>query len=223
MPKLKSSTVEADHRLQCVGLVPIFATLPETERSQVAEVARTRHYQRQEMIYVPGDRSGLHLVHRGQVKVFRVTESRAEQLIRILGPGEFLGKTALLLAAEASDCAMAIQPIEVCSISQEGIRELLEGHPDVALDLLQSVSERLHVAEEQLSSMSGLPVAERLAQHLLELAVAAEDTSFRLPSTKKDLAAYLGTTADAEPATRHDAGSAAHPDRTWPRGGDSRA
>lgn len=200
MPKPKNnhadSTAAGDHRLYCVNLVPIFAALPDDDRRRVASVARTRHYDRQEIIYVPGDLPGLHIVHRGQVKTFRTTESGAEQLIRILGPGDFLGETALLSTLKASDHAVAIAPSEVCSIGRSEIHELLQDHPNVALEMLRVVAERLHTAEEQLSSMSGLSVAQRLAQHLLELATAAGSTSFRLASTKKDLAAYLGTTAE---------------------------
>ncbi len=199
MPKPRSSpprTAEGDHRVYCVSLVPLFAALSDDNRARVAAVARTRHYDRQEMIYIPGDHPGLHIVHSGQVKTFRATESGTEQLIRILGAGDFLGETALLVTLEASDYAVAIEPSEVCSIGQAEIHELLREYPDVALEMLRLVAERLHVAEEQLSSMSGLSVAERLAQHLLELATAAGTTSFRLASTKKDLAAYLGTTAE---------------------------
>lgn len=192
----RSGAAAHDHRFQCVSLVPIFAALTEEDRHRVASVARTRHYDRQEMIFVPGDRPGLHIVHRGQVKTYRVTETGGEQLLRIVGPGDFLGETAMLTTVEASDFAEAIQPSEVCSISRDDIHDLLERNPAVALGMLEAVAGRLHLAEEQLSSMSGLSVAERLAKHLLEQSDAAGATRFRLASTKRDLAAYLGTTAE---------------------------
>jgi CRP/FNR family transcriptional regulator len=192
----RRSAAAHDHRFQCVSLVPVFAALPEEDRHRLAATARTRHYDRQEMIFVPGDRPGLHIVHRGQVKTYRVTETGGEQLLRIVGPGDFLGETAMLTSVEASDFAVAIQPSEVCSISRDDLHELLERNPAVTLDLLEAVAGRLHAAEEQLSSMSGLSVAERLAKHLLEHSAAAGTTTFRLASTKKDLAAYLGTTAE---------------------------
>lgn len=185
-----------DHRFQCVSLVPIFAGLPEEARHQIAAVARTRHYDRQELVHVPGDEVGLHIVHGGQVKTYRLTESGGEQLIRLLGPGDFLGETALLTETQASDFAMALRPSEVCSISRADMTELLRTHADVTLAMLERVAGRLHDAESQLSSMSGLSVAERLARHLLELAESAGSTSVQLRSTKKDLASYLGTSPE---------------------------
>jgi len=192
----RSRAAAHDHRFRCISLVPIFATLTDDDRHRVASVARTRRYDRHEMIFVPGDRPGLHIVHRGQVKTYRVTETGGEQLLRIVGPGDFLGETAMFTTVEASDFAMAIQPSEVCSISRDDIHALLERNPEVALDLLEAVAGRLHVAEEQLSSISGLSVGQRLARHLLEQSAAAGTTRFRLACTKKDLASYLGTTAE---------------------------
>lgn len=192
----RSSAAAHDHRFHCVSLVPIFATLSDEDRHRVAAVARTRRYERNEMIFVAGDRPGLHIVHRGQVKTYRITETGGEQLLRIVGPGDFLGETAMFTTVAASDFAMAIQPSEVCSISRDDLHELLERNPDVTLDLLEEVAARLHAAEQQLSAMAGLSVGERLARHLLEQAAAAGTARFRLASTKKDLASYLGTTPE---------------------------
>ena len=192
----RTTAAAHDHRYSCVSRVPVFAALSEEDRHQVASVARTKHYDRQGMIFVPGDRPGLHIVHRGQVKTYRLTDAGGEQLVRIVGPGDFLGETALFTTIAADDFAEAIQPSEVCSISRDDLHELLERNPAVTLDLLEAVAGRLHAAEEQLSSMSGLSVAERLAKHLLEHSAAAGTATFRLASTKKDLAAYLGTTAE---------------------------
>lgn len=190
------STQAYDHRFHCIGLVPIFAALTDDERHRVAAVARTRRYERQEMIFVPGDRPGLHIVHRGRVKTFRITESGGEQLVRIVGAGDFLGETSMLTSLTGHDYAVAVESSEVCSISRADIHDLLVGNPDVALALLEAVAGRLHTAEERLSALSGLSVGERLAQHLLEQADAAGDLTFRLRSTKKDLAAFLGTTPE---------------------------
>jgi CRP/FNR family transcriptional regulator, anaerobic regulatory protein len=192
----RSHEGEDDHRLHCVSLVPIFAALSDDDRRRVAAIARTRRYDRRELIFVPGDRAGLHIVHRGRVKTYRATESGSEQLIRIVEPGDFMGETSLLTASETTDYAVATQPSEVCSIDRGELRAVLERNPDVALDLLEAVAGRLHAAEEQLSSRSGLSVAERLAQHLLAESAAAGATTFRLASTKKDLASSLGTTPE---------------------------
>lgn len=191
-----AASTERDHRFACVSRVPLFADLSVEDRRRIAEVAVTRHYDRGEQVHRPGERSGLRIVHRGKVKVHRANESGAEQLLRILFPGDFLGETTLLTGRPVDSWAVAIDATEVCMVGGSEITHLLRERPDVALRMLSSLSKRLDDAEQQLSSVTGASVSRRLASHLLELAEESGSTTFKLPSTKKDLASYLGTTPE---------------------------
>lgn len=185
-----------DHRFACVSLVPLFAHLSAEDRARIADVAVTRDYARGEQVHRPGQESGLRIVHRGRVKVTRLSESGAEQLIRILSPGDFLGETTVLTGRPVDSFAVALEPSEVCSLERRDVDRLLRERPDVALRMLDSLSTRLHDAEQLLSSVTGASVGQRLVEHLLELAADAGSDTFHLPSTKRDLASYLGTTPE---------------------------
>lgn len=185
-----------DHRFECVRRVPIFAGLSPSDQHRIAETAVTRHFEANEQVYGAGERTGLHIVHRGQVKVYRLTEGGSEQLVRLLFSGDFLGESALLADTVSDHFAVAILPSEVCSVSREGMRRLLVEQPTVALQMLQTVSHRLEAAEEMLAAVTGQSVGERVAQQLLHLAEQAGSTRFRLPMSQKDLASYLGTTPE---------------------------
>lgn len=185
-----------DHRFACVRLVPIFADLSEADQHLIAETAQTRHFEVHDQVYGAGDRTGLHIVHRGQVKAYRLTEGGAEQLVRLLSPGDFLGEAALLADTVSDHFAVATRPSEVCSVPRAGVRRLLVERPAVALQMLQTVSTRLGAAEELLAAVTGQSVGQRLAQQLLHLADEAGTARFHLPTSKKDLASYLGTTPE---------------------------
>lgn len=185
-----------DHRLACVSLVPLFAGLGPADRRQIAEVAVTRNYAKGEQVHSPGAESGLRIVHRGRVKVHRIAESGAEQLLRILFPGEFFGETTLLTGRPVDSWAVALEPAEVCTVGSGSVTALLRERPDVALRMLAALSDRLEQAEQQLSAVTGVTVGRRLADHLLDLATESGSDTFALPSTKKDLASYLGTTPE---------------------------
>jgi hypothetical protein len=130
------------------------------------------------------------------VKVYRLTESGAEQLVRLMSPGDFLGETALLADATSDHFAEAIRPSEICSLGREPVTRLLAERPGVALQMLQTVSDRLGTAEQRLSALTGHSAGQRLTQQLLYLADEAGSSSFRLPTTKKDLASYVGTSPE---------------------------
>lgn len=185
-----------DHGLHFVQSVPLFAGLPEAIKHEVASAAVTRRYERDERIYGPGDRTGLFIVHLGLVKVHQIAESGTEQLLRLMSPGEFLGETALLADTSTDHFAVALQPSELCMLDRDRFKRLLAQHPSVAVQMLQTVSGRLGVAEHMVSALSGRSVAQRLAQQLLHLADQAGRTEFRLATTKKELASYLGTTPE---------------------------
>jgi CRP/FNR family transcriptional regulator len=185
-----------DHRFGCVRRVPIFAGLSEEDQHRIAETALTRHFRPHEQVYGAGDHTGLHIVHRGQVKAYRLTEGGSEQLVRLLFPGDFLGESALLADTASDHFAVATQPSEVCSVPREGVRRLLVERPTVAVQMLQTASSRLGAAEEMLAAVSGRSVVARLAQELLHQADAAGSPRFRLPTSKRDLASYLGTTPE---------------------------
>lgn len=185
-----------DHGFHFVQTVPLFARLPEATMHRVASAAVTRRYQRDQRIYGPGDRTGLFIVHRGLVKVHRLAESGTEQLIRLMSPGDFLGETALLADTTSDHFAVALQPSELCMLDRERFTMLLGQHPSVAVQMLQTLSSRLGMAEQMVSALSGQSVAQRLAQQLLHLADESGGADFRLPTTKKELASYLGTTPE---------------------------
>lgn len=185
-----------DYRFACVSKVPLFADLSAADRRWIAEVAVTRHYDRGEQVHRPGERSGLRIVHRGRVKMHRANESGNEQLLRVLFPGDFLGETTLLTGRPVDSWAVALDASEVCVVGGREIRRLLHERPEVALRMLSTLAARLDDAEQQLASITGASVGRRLAGHLLELAEETGSPAVRLPSTKKDLASYLGTTPE---------------------------
>lgn len=185
-----------DHQFRCVSVVPLFAPLPDEDRRRIADVAVTRRYTRGEHVVQAGTHPALHIVHRGRVKVFRLLDNGSEQLIRILGPGDFFGETAVLSGAEFDHFAVALADTEVCSIGRRRILDILTERPSVAVTMLQTVARRLSDAEQMVSSLTGRSVEQRLVDQLLNLAHEAGSPRFLLPSSKKDLASYLGTTAE---------------------------
>lgn len=85
----------------CVSRVPIFKHLPYDELAIIADKAATRVYERGEFVHRAGEPSDkLFIVHTGQVKVYRLSESGKEQLVRILRPGDLPGRTCFHLLSK---------------------------------------------------------------------------------------------------------------------------
>src|SRR5688572_5529352 len=99
----------------CVARVPLFQGLTHEQQLEVAGVARPTRVGREEVVYAAGsDISQLMVVHTGRVKISRVSADGHEQIVRVLGPGDFVGESSFLTGARPDHLATALEPGSMC-------------------------------------------------------------------------------------------------------------
>ncbi len=175
----------------CIESVPIFSSVTEEEMLKIAAITTDRTYQKGEMVYLQGDEGGkLYVLHKGRVKVARISTSGKEQVIRVLGPGEFMGELSLLSPAPMTDNAEALEATTVCIIEGGKLKGLMLESPSIALKIIEELSRRLGSAEELIEDINLLSVEQRLAQALLKLAGNGDEIT--LGMKKSDLASQIG-------------------------------
>jgi CRP/FNR family transcriptional regulator len=170
---------------------------------EVESIAIAKKYARGDMIYMEGDQGDrLYVVHRGLVKVFRLSPNGKEQVIRVLGPGEFMGELALFSPATLTDNAVALEEASLCLIEGTLIKDLMQKHPLIAFKVIEELSKRLESAENLIRDINLHPVEQRLAEALLRMVQEQEkgagggDSAIVLPMTKGALASQLGMTQE---------------------------
>src|SRR5690554_1397436 len=161
-----------EHTLeQLVSLVPIFSQLDADELREVATRVRPRVHPRGEQLYGAGDDNPyLMIIHSGWVKVSRLTESGHEQVIRVLGVGDFLGEATFMGSGVADHFAVTLERSEICSLHRDDMRDYLSRSSSVAFKMLETLSRRLESTENQLSSVTGEEAGHRVASYLTALA-----------------------------------------------------
>lgn len=185
----------------CVSLVPIFNHLAEDQMDEVMQVVQNRRLRKNETLYQAGDEAdALYIVHRGQVKIYHLSESGKEQLIRVLYPGDFTGELALFQESEHESFAEAVVDSNICMIQRSDLQRFLMKYPTISLKILQEFSSRLGSSEKQTTQFATEKVELRIAQFLVENMRAYKNNAnqgrLELPMSKKDLASYLGTTPE---------------------------
>lgn len=184
----------------CVRLVPIFNHLDEESMMKIATKVRHKDFKRGEYLYQAADEDDtVYIVHRGQVRIFHLSESGKEQLIRVLNPGDFTGEWTIFSAkAYHEHYAEATRNSAICAISQKDLLDLLREYPEISIKILSSMSERLQESERQTASVATEPVTNRIIYYLENLAGAEteDEVTVSLPMTRKDLSSYLGTTPE---------------------------
>ncbi|MGO2747062.1 Crp/Fnr family transcriptional regulator [Microbacterium sp.] len=185
----------------CVSRVPLFQGLTYDQQVEVAGVARPTHLDRAEQVYSAGeDVSQLMVVHTGRVKIARTSSDGHEQIIRVLGPGDFIGESAFLTGIRPDHTATALEDAQLCVFDHGDLGRLVEKHTSIGLRMLQGVSRRLGEAEARLAAVISSDVSSRLADYLLALPAQSRSEGHIdvvLPLAKKDIASLLDTTPES--------------------------
>lgn len=175
----------------CITNVPIFKGLTEEEMHEVALITTAQTLNKGEMVYMAGDKGGkLFVLHSGKVKISRISTGGKEQVIRIVGPGEFIGELSLLSAVPLTDNAEVMEISTMCVIEGEKLKELMTEYTSIAFKVMEELSKRLDRVETMVETINLNTVEQRLAKSLLILAEGKNEIT--LGMTKGDFASLLG-------------------------------
>ena len=175
----------------CIEIVPIFSNLTYDEMMEVAKITSERVYEKGQMIYMAGDKGEkLYVIHSGKVKITRITDSGKEQVIRVLGAGEFMGELSLFSSLPLTDNAEALAKTIVCVIDGDKLKKLMISYPTIALKVIEELSKRLEKSESLIENISLHGVEKRIAQALINMAEGSNEIVLKM--SKRDLASHLG-------------------------------
>lgn len=187
----------ANMQKMCVSIVPIFNHLTAEEMKEIVKTTNSVTHPRGGTIYRADERSeGLYIVHKGCVKIYRLSETGKEQLVRILEPGDFTGELSLFSESVHDAYAEAMVATELCVMDRNDFQQFLLKYPEISLKVLTEFSSRLAKTEKQAASIAMESVDTRIATYLANLVEEANNESITLPMSRKDLASHLGTTPE---------------------------
>ncbi|MCQ4925458.1 Crp/Fnr family transcriptional regulator [Tissierella carlieri] len=175
----------------CIEIVPIFSNLTYEEMMEVARITKEKTFEKGEMIYMAGDKGDkLYVIHSGKVKITRFTDSGKEQVIRVLGPGDFMGELSIFSPLPLTDNGEALSQTVTCMIDGKKLKELMKKYPTIAFKVMEELSQRLEKAEHLIENISLHGVERRLALTLINMANEKGEVSLKM--SKRDFASHLG-------------------------------
>lgn len=150
---------------------PLFADLDDRELAQIAAVAKSRRYAKDDVVFY-ADESGdvFCLIREGQVKVTMISPEGKEIILKLLGPGDFFGEMALLDDEPRSATVVATEPLELITIWRNDFLQILSENFSIARKVLAELSRRLRSASSRIESLATMDVYGRLARLFLDLA-----------------------------------------------------
>jgi CRP/FNR family transcriptional regulator len=167
---------------------------------RLAEVAHRITLTAGEMVFAQGDpATAFYLLVRGEVKVYKTTGQGRTVTLRLVHPGDMFAESALSAERYPADTECTA-PSVLYRFAVDEFRALLLREPELAVAMLARTAELLSLLNRRVEELL-LPVPARLARFVLELCDRQLRRAgsphapriCRLPMTKRDLAARLGT------------------------------
>ncbi len=145
----------------------------------------------------PGEKS--YLVLKGRLKLNKLHEDGKEAIVRYINPGEITAAVSVFKGKNYPVTAQAVGPTEVVGWNRETILELMASYPQIAINLLGMVVERLDDIQSRYLELHTERVEQRIARSLLRIMKQSGRKieegiliDFRL--SRQDLVDYTGTT-----------------------------
>lgn len=178
--------------------------LPADDLARLETFAKTRTYGVNEPVFLKGDPArGMMAVTRGRVRISSYSADGREVVLNVINPGEVFGEIALIDGGERTADAVAMEETELKVLERRDFLPFLERNPELCIQLLKVMCNRLRRTSEQLEDFSFLDLRARLAKRLLDLAaVYGEDdakggTRIALTLSQRVIGAMMGTSREA--------------------------
>ena len=172
--------------------ISYFSGLSSEELHSIARLTFERTVDRGEIVLLEGEPSDtLYFVVSGVVKVLKTSGEGKEQILSIVRPGESFNEVPVFGVGSNLASAQAMGPVTLYGIRKDDLAAILRDHPQVALNVINVLADRIHQLMSLVEDLSFRHVIGRVAKILLEHAGDGSGSKPRL--TQQEMAAMAGT------------------------------
>jgi CRP/FNR family transcriptional regulator, cyclic AMP receptor protein len=148
----------------------LFARLGDAELDSILSHAMVRRYEDGDQIFAKGDPgNSMMAVLRGRISITAPSPDGRQVVLTTMRDGDVFGEIALLDGKERTADATAAADCELLVVPRHSLLSLLDRHPELCIDFLVVLCERLRTTNEQVEDLAFLELEARLAKALLRL------------------------------------------------------
>ncbi|MEM7034960.1 MAG: cyclic nucleotide-binding and patatin-like phospholipase domain-containing protein [Chloroflexota bacterium] len=121
--------------------IPLFRNLDDDDLDVIAAQLNKVDYPRGSIVFQEGDvGDSMYLVESGQVQVIGQDQ---DEIIAMMGPGNFVGDLALLLGQPRSAALEVTIDARLWALSKDDFDNLIDTRPTIALEMMRELSRRM--------------------------------------------------------------------------------
>ncbi|WP_447972040.1 Crp/Fnr family transcriptional regulator [Nitrospira sp. Kam-Ns4a] len=182
--------------------VSVLCDVTGSELAEFQKSKRTLSYEPHQTVFYEGHAClGFYLLCRGKVKLTRSSSRGQRQIVGILDGSVLIEKHAFRERAVHEVTCETLEQSQICLIEKEPYLALVRRNGDLALKLIQLLSNELGANMDQLDRFTFKTARERLAALLLDLAErfgkpAGDSIALTIALKREELAELAGVTVE---------------------------
>ncbi|MHB8108619.1 MAG: cyclic nucleotide-binding domain-containing protein [Syntrophorhabdaceae bacterium] len=138
-------------RIRLLKSASLFRTLKEEELRIIILATEDVIWEPGEVIVHERDEGGeAYIIYAGSVEVYRRARDGKDISLNKLGPGCMFGELALFGSGLRTASVKAVEETLVSVLSRERVYEIIRAFPDIAIEMLRSLTERFAKTEDRL-------------------------------------------------------------------------
>ncbi len=189
--------------VKLLSLVDIFEPLSRQEIEKINWEHLNTSVERGQTFFTPMDLcETLFILQKGRVRIYRATPEGREFTLAVLQSGTVFGEMVLTGQSLRNCYAQALEESEVSAMCRADVERLILDKPEVGLQLVHLLSDRLSTYETRLQDLGLKEVPARLASLILMLLEGEgirTAEGYRLPTryTHQQLGSFIGANREA--------------------------
>lgn len=197
------TTAPETHEGPQLDRVSFFSELDGPSLQQISQAMRKRTFRAGEAIFHRDDPGQvLYVIKEGRVRIRLTSAEGQEVALAVFGPGDSFGEMSILDSQPRSADAIAIDKVEVFTLQRNDFVSVVRAHPEIAVSVMKTLSERIRQANQMVEDLIFLDVYGRVAKKLLDLSKeygveTDEGVKIDLRITQQELASMVGASRES--------------------------
>jgi CRP/FNR family transcriptional regulator, cyclic AMP receptor protein len=139
--------------LEALRSVPLFASLDDDAARELRNLLSDKRVPQNTRLFRQGEKGdAMYLIESGRVRISIRDDDEQEVILAELAQGDFFGEMSIIDGRQRSADAKVIEDAQLAILSRDAFLSFVRTNPDVALEMLSALTDRLRRTDELLRS-----------------------------------------------------------------------
>ena len=147
------SNATSQMTLEALRSVPLFASLTDDAAKDLRSLLAEQEVPNNTRLFRQGDKGdAMYLIESGRIRISITDQDKKEVTLAELAQGDFFGEMSLIDGRKRSADAWVIEDSRLARLSRQAFLSFVRSNPNVALEMLSALTNRLRRTDELLRS-----------------------------------------------------------------------